>query len=174
MKRLRSSRRLREAVQEAETITFICYGNIIRSAYAEALLESRTGDRGRLEVRSAGVAAMAGRPADPRAVKVAHERGIDLREHRATSIGALPPARSELVLAMEARHLPSCRERAAASARVFLLGCLKPTGDVEIGDPYAAEEMAEIRSCFDQIELAVAELARLRLERRPASAAGGR
>lgn len=162
MKRLRSSARLRKAVQEAETITFVCHGNIIRSAYAEHLLKGRTEERLRPRVRSAGVAAIPGRPADPRAVRLGLDRGVDLRGHRATPVDALSPGPGELVLAMEVAHLRALRNsRWRRSADVLLLGCLERGGDVEIPDPYGAAGLAEFVRCFDRIESALEELGRL-------------
>lgn len=162
MERLRSSPRLPQAVREAETITFVCHGNIIRSVYAEHLLKGRAEDRLRLQVRSAGVAAIPGRPADPRAVRLGLDRGVDLRRHRATPVDALSPRPGELVLAMEVSHLRAFRNaRWRGSAHVLLLGCLERGGDVEIPDPYGAAEIAEFARCFDRIDSAVEELGRL-------------
>lgn len=158
--------RLRQAVRTARTITFVCHGNIIRSAYAEGLLRARAAGRLDIEVRSAGVAAVSGRPADPRAVALALERGLDLGSHRATSLGSLEPGPGELVLVMEARHFrPVLRQGSPPGRDVFLLGSFAPHGDPEIRDPYGATDVEALVHAFDRIEAAIDALIRLLLER---------
>jgi protein-tyrosine-phosphatase len=67
------------------SILFVCHGNIIRSALAEALLRHHvTSHRdGAPRVRSAGVSATPGTSADPRAIVAARRLGVALDAHRA-------------------------------------------------------------------------------------------
>ena len=61
-------------------VMVICHGNICRSPYAAELLARRSGG---LEVRSAGLEASEGKPAEPGARRIAKRRGIDLDAHGA-------------------------------------------------------------------------------------------
>lgn len=100
-------------------------------AWARAL-----GARARLplEARSGGVMGLIGRPADPLAVRVMGEVGVDLSDHRS---GGLPPelmAWADQVVVMELRHQRWIGEHApAASAKVLQLGSFG--GAAEVPDP---------------------------------------
>jgi protein-tyrosine phosphatase len=98
---------------------------------AEAVL--RQSVRG-LPVASAGIAALAGRPADPVAVTLLAERGIDLSSHRARQLTPAMIEAAELVLVMERGHIAVVEAMTpAARGRVHLLGRF---GRFEIPDPY--------------------------------------
>jgi len=87
-----------------------------------------------LEVASAGISALVGRPADPLAVALLAERGIDLSAHRARQLTPELVSKSDLILAMERRHVADVEALApAARGRVHLLGRF---GGFEVPDPY--------------------------------------
>jgi protein-tyrosine phosphatase len=97
----------------------------------EALLRARLPA---LDVRSAGLAALVGRPADPMAVALLAERGIDLSAHRARQLTAELVEGVDLVLVMEKRHVPDVEALTpAARGRVHLLGRF---GGFEVPDPH--------------------------------------
>ena len=64
-------------------ILFVCTANICRSPMAQGLLEHALPQA---QVRSAGLGALVGMPADAAAVRLMQERGIDISAHRATQI----------------------------------------------------------------------------------------
>lgn len=98
---------------------------------AEALLRLRVPS---LKVSSAGIAALVGRPADPLAVALLAERGIDISEHRARQLTAGMVEGTDLVVVMEQRHVADVEALTpAARGRVHLLGRF---GRFEIPDPY--------------------------------------
>lgn len=98
---------------------------------AEAVLRQRVPS---LEVSSAGIAALVGRPADPTAVALLGERGLDISSHRARQLTAAMVEGVDLVVVMEQRHVVDVEALTpAARGRVHLLGRF---GRFEIPDPY--------------------------------------
>jgi protein-tyrosine phosphatase len=116
-------------------VLVLCTGNICRSPMAEVLLRARLATlRPGLAVSSAGLAAPQGRPADPTAVALLAERGLDLSAHLARQVTPELIAAAGLILVMEAaqqRHLELLSP--AARGRVHRLGAY---GGFDIPDPY--------------------------------------
>lgn len=108
---------------------------------AEGVLRQRAPG---LTVSSAGIAALVGRPADPSAVALLAERGIDLSAHRARQLTADMLEEAELVLVMERRHIHDVEAYTpAARGRVHLLGRF---GQFEVPDPYRAPREAFVEA----------------------------
>ncbi len=123
-----------------ERISFVCAGNICRSPMAEALLSARLAKVPGIRVNSAGLSALVGHPADPTAVALLRERGIDLSRHRARQLTSHIVLESELVLVMERAHRRHVEAMfPAARGRVHLLG---RTRDFEVPDPYRGSRAA--------------------------------
>jgi protein-tyrosine phosphatase len=120
-------------------VLVLCAGNVCRSPMAAALLTQRLDFA---TVESAGITALIGHGADPIAVSLLHERGLDISTHRARQLTAWMTASSDLVLVMDRlqkQHLE--RRFASLYGRVYLLGQL-PTepfhsdAGFDIPDPY--------------------------------------
>jgi len=127
-----------------QRVLIVCVGNICRSPTAEFLLRHRLQGRD-LQVESAGLAALAGRPIDPFAEAVLADRGISARTHIARQVTPALIDGADLVLAMEKRHLAALHAIAPqARGKTFLLG--RWDGEAEIPDPYGRE-----RATFEQI-----------------------
>jgi protein-tyrosine-phosphatase len=151
----------------SDVVVFVCHGNIIRSALAEALMR-RHGTAAGVSfdrIVSAGLAARPGREADPRAVAAARALGVDLAAHRAQPFTAELAERASVIFVMdrlnEARLLARFPQ---ASAKLRRLGALAATeeGDV-IADPYVldAAAVAAVASRIDRATNAIVrEIAR--------------
>ncbi len=157
----REHRRIQELARSARRILFVCYGNINRSALAEALLtrvaKARDLD---LILASAGFHPVAGRPADPTMIEVARAQGTDLSDSASCILDATMLEKADLILVMELRHRERLTELAPqVLERVALLGSLAPeNGNPEIPDPYG-QTPDTYRHCYRRIRDAVEALA---------------
>ena len=143
----------------AMTIVAICHGNILRSAYAEALL-NRPDVAARLpglRASSAGVHALPGKSADPRGVKVAREQGVDLSGHRATQLDAQIVEAADLLVVMDYLNEAEVVSRfPEAAGKVTLLGGFNAgrPGNPAVPDPFNGD-LDAVRTSFDCVAKAV-------------------
>ncbi len=123
MKRVRRNpARLRMALRSAKTILVVCHGNIIRSAFAAELLARDIGPAP-VRILSGGVAAVAGNPAHPTALRMASSHAIDLGHHAATPLHVRTVAGSDVIFVMDIPQLVDDATAAFREARdkTFLL-----------------------------------------------------
>lgn len=112
---------------------------------AEGLLRARFRRRGAGVAESAGISALEGRPADPLAVTLLAERGVDISSHRARQLTPELLAAFDLVLVMEDAHRRAIEGLSrAARGRVHLLGRF---GGFEIEDPHRKPRPAFEAAC---------------------------
>jgi len=85
-------------------ICFVCTGNICRSAMAEGV-SKKTNTNPTLRFISMGTHTQRDQPADPKAVKVCEELGIDISSHRATPVSLAELNTADLIFVMDRSHL---------------------------------------------------------------------
>jgi protein-tyrosine phosphatase len=108
-------------VDATSRILVVCTGNICRSPMAAALLGSLLGNSRAVE--SAGLAACVGEPADPMAIAVMADAGLDIRSHRARQLDESMLRTADLVLAMSTAQRTEVETRWPwTRGRVFRMG----------------------------------------------------
>lgn len=136
-----------------ERVSVLCTGNICRSPMAAAVL--RAGLQPLcpgVEVGSAGLAALGGHPADPEALKLMDERGLDLRAHRATQFSGRDGLDSDLILVMTAEQQRYVEATwPLLQGRVYRFG---HWGNFDVDDPYQRGESA-FRKALKSIDTGV-------------------
>lgn len=148
----------------ARSLVFVCHGNIMRSAFCEALLKRELKSAGYkdIQVVSAGLYAQPGKPADPRAVVVANEFDISLQEHRAQTLTADMVRNADAIFAMDLKNeVKILTHYPAAEKKLFMM--IAFAGDqppaTEIRDPYFGD-LEETRRCFKLLSTCVQNLAK--------------
>lgn len=144
------------------SVLFICYGNIMRSAFAEACFRAEVAQRPQLKgVRygSAGVRACEGEEAEPNAQRMAAQLGYSLEEHRAARVSReMVREYDRLYIMDELNERLLVRDFPEARKKVAYLSSLVPGAKKEIEDPYCRKD-AELEACFRTIQQAVRRLA---------------
>jgi protein-tyrosine-phosphatase/predicted ATP-grasp superfamily ATP-dependent carboligase len=124
-------------MRNARKVLFLCYGNINRSALAQAYAQAR--HAGTVEYLSAGFHGEAGRPADTTMVEIASSEGVDLSRCQSRTVSADMVREADLILAMELDHLDRLEQQfPEARGKSYLLGAraAQAAAQAEIPDPY--------------------------------------
>lgn len=133
-----------------KSILVLCEGNICRSPMAAALLQAAFPAA---QVLSAGLNALVGKPADPAAIALMRERGLDLREHRAAQVTRPMCLHMDLVLVMEREQRDRLqRLYPEVCGRVFRIG---DASGIDVPDPYR-QPIEAFRAALALIEQGVA------------------
>jgi protein-tyrosine phosphatase len=129
----------------AQSVLFVCLGNICRSPLAQAALRREAERLGLpVEVDSAGTGDWhVGRPPDPRAQAVAARNGVDISHLRARQVQAEDFRRFDHIVALDADNLADLRALAPADATAQLSLLLDPVPGREgeaVADPYYGDD----------------------------------
>jgi protein-tyrosine-phosphatase len=152
----------RRAPRSARALVFICYGNIMRSPMAAALLRSMLcGElRDQVRVASAGLHANPNSAADPRALRIAPEFGVSLDDHRSMQLTGQMVAEADAVFAMDRRNqVEFLALYPEAEAKLFMLGAYALPKLSEIPDPFTGDE-EDLRRCYRDLERCLRNLVR--------------
>lgn len=137
-----------------QRILIVCRGNICRSPMAEAVMRHHAASLAmKLEVVSAGLAAVAGSPIDPAAERTLTAHGLSARSHLAKQLDRDDIEHADLVLAMEQRHVDALFALSPAlRGRTFLLSHWQDGTDIR--DPFRRAQDA-FENVYDRIESAM-------------------
>lgn len=121
-------------------IIVVCTGNICRSPIAEGLLKERLKAR-KLDICSAGTGALIGFPADPLAIEVAADHGLDISAHRAQQATLPLLSAMDLVLTLDQGHSDWINTKyPQLRGRVHKI--MKWRDDADVADPYRQPKAA--------------------------------
>jgi protein-tyrosine phosphatase len=105
-------------------LLLICHANVCRSPMAESIFRDRLLDQEKIEIQSAGIAAMSGSPIHPIARKILRSRAYPIHEDAgAVRLTAPMLSWADLVLVMEgSQRRELVRRHPFAAGKVWLLG----------------------------------------------------
>jgi len=112
---------LARVARTVKSVLFVCTGNICRSPIAEGLFRCLLGNRGDIEILSAGVHAVRGQPPSLYAVQVCEEEGADISGQRSQPLTAALVDRATHIFAMTGAHVETIQTLFPQSAdKTFL------------------------------------------------------
>jgi protein-tyrosine-phosphatase/predicted ATP-grasp superfamily ATP-dependent carboligase len=148
LKNLRAMRAF-DKVRAAKKITFVCYGNICRSPFAEAyarLIASKG-----IAFSSAGTFNRANRRSPSAAQAVAKQIGVELGGHRSKILSASVIAESDVIVVFDHQNWKEVLRRYPQSKpHIVRLADFLPGTDDEIADPYG-QTVERYEQCFQTI-----------------------
>lgn len=144
--------RARRALARANTVLFVCKGNICRSPFAAAWAQRAL--PARVRVVSSGYYPRAGRTSPPEAVEAAREHGIDLASHRSTVVDAPMLRAADAVFVFDEENV-----RTLVSRFPFVRSKLHRVASAPIADPYGGTA-DDFRTAYAAIRGALERLAR--------------
>jgi len=158
-----ASRRLRGRLRRAQSLLFVCYGNIYRSPFAAAAAKRLLPNS--VKVESAGYYPKTGRKPHQRAIDIAAEFGLDIENHRSTIVDSEKIRRAEIIFVFDRANAAWLKTNFPESkGKLAFLGLLRYRGPVEIGDPVAGN-LYTVRDCYRRILQALEPLKRLKSEK---------
>ena len=158
-------------------IVFVCHGNILRSAFAAALLRRELDADEELVVSSAGLHAHVAQPADPRGVEAAQSFDVDLRPHRAEPLTVELVCAADMLVVMDFANEAECTAWfPEAATKLRLLGSFdsrQGRRSAEIQDPYTLDD-AGVSRCYDDVARCIEGLHAALRERRGSARSAAR
>ncbi len=142
-------------------VLFVCTGNTCRSPRAAAALRAELGtDAARVEVASAGTAALEGQPASEGTRAVAAAQGVDLGAHRARRATASLARSADFVFVMEPLHRVALEALGVPDERIHVLSEWPEPGEpgLPVSDPFGASREA-YEECWHRIQRHVRRIA---------------
>jgi len=147
----------------ARSFIFVCFGNVMRSPMAELMFKRALTERDQdgIAVSSAGIHAIPGSPAHPRAQIAARELGLPLDHHRSQLLTHETANRADAILAMDFQNKAELVSRfPEARDRVFMLSAYADGQQYcrEIADPYFCDQEGA-RHCYAVLQNCIHNLA---------------
>jgi protein-tyrosine phosphatase len=149
-RRLSNARAQVVRLQHIRSIIIVCYGNVCRSPYLEALLQR---ELPQIRVTSAGFVSP-GRPVPPHSLTLSRARGLDLTAHSSRPIARANVAGTDLVIVMDSEQARRiAREYRISPDRIVVAGDLDPIicETRAIRDPWG-QPVEVFASSFDRLD----------------------
>lgn len=146
----------------ARSFLFVCFGNLMRSPMAEVLFR-RSATEAQLthfRIESAGVHAVAGREAHPRAVTVSQEIGLPLSQHRAQLLTPQMVSQADVIFVMDFQNMAEVLSHyPEAKQKILMLSAYAdgPERCREIKDPFFGD-LDATRRCFANLQTCIRNL----------------
>lgn len=118
-------------LNKVKRLIFICSGNICRSPLGEAVAKSHG-----VVAESFGLDTRGGDHADPRVIKYAAEKNIDLSQHRTRYIENYKPLDGDLLIGMEPIHVAKIQALYGNQVPVTLAGLWLNNPVAYLHDPF--------------------------------------
>lgn len=129
--RLAHRTRLKRRIAEARSMLFVCYGNICRSPFAEAVARERLD----VDATSAGVHPRTGRLSPEDAIQAASDAGYDLRGHRSVGLTKEMLRTADIIFVFDQQNRADVLELdPSVGHKIAFLGAFGSS--MEITDPY--------------------------------------
>jgi len=142
-------RRTRRALKNAQSVLFVCKGNICRSPFAEAYAKGILGEN--VQVTSCGYYPVENRLCPTQAVQAASKLRIDLADHRSTLITENSIRNAELIFTFDSENQRTVMKRYPfAKGKIHRLGLLTPQGPISIQDPFG-KSSTQFQSVYQDI-----------------------
>jgi protein-tyrosine-phosphatase len=145
---------------QSRSFLFVCFGNIMRSPMAEALLRKSAANLPEIQVASAGLHALPGNAAHPNALAASAEIGLPLAHHRAQVLTRELVSQADVIFAMDFQNqaellaaYPQHRQK------ILLLSAYADGVDRyrEIPDPYLGD-LDTTRRCYSLLQACIRNL----------------
>jgi protein-tyrosine-phosphatase/predicted ATP-grasp superfamily ATP-dependent carboligase len=148
-------RRLLRRNIRPKNLLFICYGNICRSPIAEHLARTKLSG---VQVSSAGLYDVEGRPCPQRIVRIGAKMGLDLSGFRSRKVSQRQIDQADLILIMDLENYAEITKRyPSARNHTTSLGLFANVPSLSIPDPYYSSE-EETEKVSKKIQSAIAGL----------------
>jgi protein-tyrosine phosphatase len=149
-RRYREARRRMSRLGKPRVILVVCYGNVCRSPYLQAVLQRALPGT---VIASAGFLG-SDRPVPPASVTISARRGLDLSRYRSRPLTPATVSEADIIVVMDANQAREIRVRFRVnSARILIAGDLDPLFDETRGirDPWnQSNEVFE--ASFDRLD----------------------
>ena len=157
----RKSREKKERKRE-KLIVFVCTANVCRSPMAEKLIEDaleKSKVRQKVRVFSAGLTAVEGDKASENSVIACSELGLDLSDHRSSSLTRATLQNASAIFCMTESHraLIHMYFEMPEDSNVFLMREFTEGSDKELPDPFG-QDLEVYRTCRSKMQEALPSL----------------
>lgn len=137
-------------------ILFVCTGNTCRSPMAEGILSKMSADNGLdIQVKSAGIFALAGGKASEYSIEVMSENGMDISKHTSSLLTEDVIRGSDLILTMTISHkMDIINMFPFAESKTYTLNEYAFNKEKNIADPYGGRKK-DYQNTYNEIYVAI-------------------